>query len=301
VTSFSQDVRTHLAQIELPKPCCQQATLLALLSVCAGEASDRTLTFSVENAAVARLFFRLAKQVFGQSPQLRPPDGHQRTVYRLILELPEEGIGEAMRLSDLQKAIKRRACCRRSFLRGAFMGCGSMVDPERAYHLEFTGPSDVSSWIVSLLASEGIRSGHYQRTGHQHWTAYVKSGEDIAQFLTAVGAVPALLVFQELLISRDLKNHVQRAVNCETANLDRTVSTAQAQIALIEALVERGSITDLSPELQETARLRLEHPYASLAQLAELHDPPMSKSAVNHRLRKLAELATTGLTAGITD
>jgi len=108
-------------------------------------------------------------------------------------------------------------------------------------------------------------------------------------------------VFQELLISRDLKNHVQRAVNCETANLDRTVSTAQAQIALIEALVERGSITDLSPELQETARLRLEHPYASLAQLAELHDPPMSKSAVNHRLRKLAELATTGLTAGITD
>lgn len=301
MTTFSQDVRTHLAQVELPKPCCRQAMLLALLSVCGGEATDGRLTFSVENGAVARLFFKLAKQAFGTVPHLTAPDGHARAVYRLAVDLPTEGLGEAMSLTALRAAIRRRACCRRAFLRGAFLGCGSIVDPERAYHLEFTGPSDVSSWIVALLQAEGVHAGHYQRLGHQHWTAYVKRSEDIVQFLSAVGAVPALLAFQEVLISRDLKNNVQRAVNCETANLDRTVSTAQAQIALIDGMEERGMLAALSAELQETAMLRLEHPYASLAQLAELHVPPRSKSAINHRLRKLAELAMAASAAQITD
>ena len=115
-------------------------------------------------------------------------------------------------------------------LRGAFLGCGSVVDPERAYHLEFTAPGDVSVWIVDLLDAEGIRAGNYQRSGSGQWTAYVKKSEDITTFLTMIGAVQALLQFEEVLISRDLKNNVQRAVNCETANLDRTVTTAQAQI-----------------------------------------------------------------------
>ncbi|HEY9857369.1 MAG TPA: DNA-binding protein WhiA, partial [Stenomitos sp.] len=296
--TFSQDVRTQLAHLERTKPCCQKALLLALLSVCAAVAQrpdERELVLTVENNAVARLLFKLVKELFGVTPQLQNGVGTGRlNHFRLVVPLPEEGLEGAMSLSQLQRAIQKRACCRRAFLRGAFLGCGSIVDPERAYHMEFTAPGEVSAWIVTLLESEGIRAGHYQRQGHQHWTAYVKKSEDIAKFLTLVGAVPALLALEELLISRDLKNNVQRAVNCETANLDRTVSTAQSQIAQIEGLQQRGVLKTLSADLQETAVLRLEHPYASLAQLAELHGEPLSKSAVNHRLRKLAQLAETG-------
>lgn len=291
MASFSQEVRSHLAHVEVERPCCQRAALLALLSTCACEAGEGHVELAVENGAVARLLFRLAKQQFGTSPQLHVPDGHRAGPYRLALPVPEEGLEGAMRLHDLRKDLARRSCCRKAFLRGAFMGCGSLVDPERAYHLEFTAPGEVSSWIVSLLQSSGIRAGHYQRSGHSHWTAYVKKREDIAHFLTLVGAVPALLAFEDLLISRDLKNNIQRTVNCETANLDRTVTTAQTQIARIEELRRRGLHHELSEELLETMNLRLEHPYASLAQLAELHSPPLSKSAINHRLRKLASLA----------
>ena len=303
--SFSQDVRSHLAHAEVEKDCCKTSLLLALLSVCASaqpeeETGIASLILSVENGAVARLLFRLAKSAFGVSPQLHSPETSTRGAYRLVIPLPEEGLGGAMSLSELQRGIRKRACCRRSFLRGAFLGCGSIVDPERAYHLEFTAPAEVTTWIVSLLEREGVKAGHYQRSGHVPWTAYVKRSEDIAKFLTIVGAIPALLALEELLISRDLKNNVQRAVNCETANLDRTVSTAQEQISLIQQLMELGLFADLSEELKETASLRLDHPYASLAQLADLHDPPLSKSAVNHRLRKLARLVMPASSQPIT-
>lgn len=295
--SFSQDVRIQLANLPPDKPCCERALLLALFSVCAKDAAMMDgmpcLALAVDNAAVARLLFRLAKHAFGTQPHLAPHGQGKGQTYRLYLPLTEEGLGGETSLPDLERKIKKRSCCRRAFLRGAFLGCGSVVDPERAYHLEFTAPGEVSVWIVDLLEAEGIRAGNYQRGGSGQWTAYVKKSEDIATFLTLIGAVQALLQFEEVLISRDLKNNVQRTVNCETANLERTVTTAQAQIAHLEALQASGRLKDSPPELQETALIRIEHPFASLAQLAELHDPPLSKSAINHRLRRLLLVPTT--------
>lgn len=293
-TSFSQDVRTQLANLPPEKACCERALLLALFSVCGKDAAmmngEPCLALAVDNAAVARLLFRLAKSAFSTQPHLAPHGGGKGQAYRLFIPLSEEGLGGETSMSDLERQIRKRSCCRRAFLRGAFLGCGSVVDPERAYHLEFTAPGDVSVWIVDLLDAEGIRAGNYQRSGSGQWTAYVKKSEDITTFLTLIGAVQALLQFEEVLISRDLKNNVQRTVNCETANLERTVTTAQAQIAHLQALQEAGRFAELPMELQETASLRIDHPYASLAQLAELHEPPLSKSAINHRLRKLLQV-----------
>lgn len=288
---FSQQVRSHLAQLEPGKSCCRQAQLLALLSVTASETASGKLVLAVENGGVARLLFKLIKAAFGPTPRLDDPEAG-RGHYRLVMDLPSEEEAAAMSLGQLRTALRRRRCCRRAFLRGAFLGCGSLVDPERAYHLEFTAPEHVATWIGSLLEAESIHTGRYQRQGHVPHTVYVKRSEDIAAFLTIVEAVPALLALEEVLITRDLKNHVQRTVNCETANLDRTVRTAQHQILQIEELRLRGLLDQASEGLRETARLRLEHPYLSLAGLAELHQPPLSKSAINHRLRKLAELAS---------
>lgn len=292
--SFSQAVRSQLANLPAEKPCCERALLLALFSVCGKDAAtmngEPCLALAVDNAAVARLLFRLAKNAFSSPPHLAPHGTGKGQAYRLFIPLKNEGLGGETSMKDLERQIRKRACCRRAFLRGAFLGCGSVVDPERAYHLEFTAPGEVSAWIVLLLEVEGIRAGNYQRTGGDHWTAYVKKSEDIATFLTMIGAVQGLLKFEEVLISRDLKNNVQRTVNCETANLERTVTTAQSQIAHLKALQSLGQLDELPAELQETAMLRIENPYASLAQLAELHDPPLSKSAVNHRLRRLLKV-----------
>ncbi len=292
--SFSHDVRSQLANMPPEKACCDRALLLALFSVCAKDAAlmdgEPCLALAVDNAAVARLLFRLAKHAFAAQPHLATPGGGKGQAYRLYVPLSEEGLGGETSLKDLERQIRKRSCCRRAFLRGAFLGCGSVVDPERAYHLEFTAPGDVSVWIVDLLETEGIRAGNYQRGGSGQWTAYVKKSEDITTFLTMIGAVHALLQFEEILISRDLKNNVQRTVNCETANLERTVTTAQTQIAHLVALQAAGYFSELAGELQKTAMLRIENPYASLAELAELHEPPLSKSAINHRLRKLLQV-----------
>jgi DNA-binding protein WhiA len=292
--SFSQDARTQLANLPPSKPCCERALLLALFSVCGKDAAlmdgEPCLALAVDNAAVARLLFRLAKNAFSTQPHLASPGSGKGQAYRLFIPLSEEGFGGELSMNDLERQIRKRSCCRRAFLRGAFLGCGSVVDPERAYHLEFTAPGDVSVWIVDLLDAEGIRAGNYQRSGSGQWTAYVKKSEDITTFLTMIGAVQALLQFEEVLISRDLKNNVQRTVNCETANLERTVTTAQAQITHLTALQSTGRLVELPSELQETAMLRIEHPYASLAQLADLHEPPLSKSAINHRLRRLLQV-----------
>jgi DNA-binding protein WhiA len=293
--SFSQDVRTQLANLPPAKPCCERALLLALFSVCGKDAAlmngKPCLALAVDNAAVARLLFRLAKNAFDDPPHLAAPGSGKGQAYRLFIPLGEEGLGGETSIKDLERQIRKRSCCRRAFLRGAFLGCGSVVDPERAYHLEFTAPGDVSVWIIDLLDAEGIRAGNYQRSGSGQWTAYVKKSEDITTFLTLIGAVQALLQFEEVLISRDLKNNVQRTVNCETANLERTVTTAQVQIAHLERLKATRKLDELPSELQETANLRMDHPYASLAQLAELHQPPLSKSAINHRLRKLLQVS----------
>lgn len=292
--SFSQDVRTQLANLPPSKPCCERALLLALFSVCGKDAAlmdgEPCLALAVDNAAVARLLFRLAKAAFHTTPHLAPHGAGKGQAYRLFIPLTEGGLGGETSMNDLERQIKKRSCCRRAFLRGSFLGCGSVVDPERAYHLEFTAPGDVSVWIVDLLEAEGIRAGNYQRSGSGQWTAYVKKSEDISTFLTLIGAVQGMLRFEEVLISRDLKNNVQRTVNCETANLERTVTTAQAQIAHLAALQQNGRLNELPGELQETALLRIDHPYASLAQLAEMHEPPLSKSAINHRLRKLLQV-----------
>lgn len=296
--SFSAEVRNQVAAALEQKDCCAQAALLALISTCGGESrqqgEDHFLVFSVSNLAVARALFRLSCRIFSDRPQFERQFsqklGRKRLV-RMVLRLAPDDFKRLASLDELKKRFRRRSCCRRAFLRGAFLGCGSMVDPERAYHLEFSAPGGLASWIQDLLELEEIHAGSYQRGGSTNFTLYIKSSEEITRFLSIVGAHPALLKLEDILMSRDLRNNVQRAVNCETANLERTVSTANRQLEDIERIQEAGKLGELPNELIETVRLRLEHPYASLQELASLHTPPCSKSGINHRLRRLRQFA----------
>jgi len=289
--SFSRDVRLELAALEPERPCCQASELAALVTVSGRSLPDGGLAIALDLPATARRVFRLARAIRGLEPELRheSPDGRSGSMSVVLHRDPR-----ATPLPTVDPKALRRRCCRRSFLRGLFLACGSLVNPERAYHLEFTLSAEALPAVQEALLAEDLHPGSYQRAGGQAWTCYLKRSDDIAAFLTLTGATRARWALEDLRVSRDLKNHVQRTVNCETANLDRTLQTAAEQIRAIEGLLHTGRLAEVSEELAETARLRVDHPFASLAQLAAQHVPPLSKSAVNHRLRRL--VAMTGTT-----
>lgn len=271
--SYSQAVRTSLAAQDPAEVCCQAALLGGVLAV-AGRRRDEGMILELETAAVARQAFRLAKARWGAVPHLLQ-GSHP---YKVTLGSPASFDGP---LDSAQARAIRKMCCRRAWLRGAFMAGGSLTRPEHGYHLEFVGPDEAMGVVQAHLGKEDIRSGRDDRR------VYVKAAEDIVAFLSVVGAARERMAYEQVLMGRDLKNRVQRAVNCETANLSRTVEASQRQVALIEALFGAGIMQGLPAEVRETAELRLENPYATLADLAALHDPPVSKSAVNHRLRAI--------------
>lgn len=181
-------------------------------------------------------------------------------------------------------------CCRRAFLRGVFLGGGFMAEPRRGYHWEVVTADRVTARLVrGMLRHEGIRAGLVRRR-HEYVT-YVKEAEAIAAWLNMTGAHQALLSLEDTRVYRDVKNRVNRLVNCETANLTRTIDAGirqQEDIRLIDAAAGLGS---LPPSLRQLALLRLDHPDATLDDLGKMVSPPLSKSGVNHRLRQLGRMA----------
>ena len=179
-----------------------------------------------------------------------------------------------------------------AFFRGAFLAGGSVTDPAKRYHLELATPHlKVSAEASVLLREAGFSAKETSRAGNS--ILYFKQSDTIEDFLTAIGAQVSAMGVMEAKVEKDLRNGVNRRVNCETANLSKAVDASFEQLAAIRRLEEAGVLETLPQKLQETARLRKENPEATLSELAGLPDPPVSKSAVNHRMRKLMELSKT--------
>ncbi|HAN94651.1 MAG TPA: DNA-binding protein WhiA [Firmicutes bacterium] len=205
---------------------------------------------------------------------------HAGQVYQDLKE--QSVVGEA--------GIPRKKCCRRAYLRGAFLVSGSITNPERTYHLEFSSEqSRVADKILAALWSLDLEAGLTQRKGSL--VVYMKDGGQIASLLGLMGAHSALLHFENVRVMKEMRNQVNRLVNCETANVDKTVKAAVAQLEDIELIDSVIGLEELPPKLREVARLRREHPYASLQELGELMRPKLSKSGVNYRLRQIREKA----------
>ena len=186
--------------------------------------------------------------------------------------------------------ILEEDCCRVAFLRGAFMAGGSVTDPEKRYHLELaTSHLRVSREVKHLMEEVGFAPKCVTRAGSH--VLYFKQSDQIEDFLTTLGAPVCAMGIMEAKVEKDLRNGVNRRVNCETANLGKAVDAAQEQLAAIRRLKERGLYEELPQKLKETAQLRQDHPEATLLELSQMQDPPVSKSAINHRMRKLMELS----------
>ena len=181
-------------------------------------------------------------------------------------------------------------CCRRSFVRGAFLTGGAITNPEKSYHLELvTDHFNVSRETYSLLLDMGFSPKETSRGGN--YITYFKQSSAIEDFLTLIGSPLAAMELMSAKIEKDMRNLVNRKVNCDTANVSKIVDAAAAQINAINKLIEYSAFENLSWKLKETAKLRLENPELSISELAEISTPPVTKSCLNHRLRKLIELA----------
>ena len=180
-------------------------------------------------------------------------------------------------------------CCRRAFLRGAFLAGGSVTDPEQRYHLELsTTHLKVSRETELLLDELALKPKATERKGSS--VLYFKQSEAIEDFMTLIGAPVSAMAVMSAKIEKDWRNDANRKTNCDAANVDKAVAAAQEQLAALRRLEERGQFDTLPEKLRQTAELRRAHPEVTLQELAELHEPPLTKSAVNHRLRKLLAL-----------
>ena len=207
-----------------------------------------------------------------------------------IAELLTEG--ENIDIKSIKNDIKNNNCCKKAFLRGVFLGTGCIVDPNTDYHFEITCRSKKNSSIILDVINNiiGLEAKQIKR-GTNLYVVYIKDSEQISLILSYLGASKSLFEYENIRAERSIKNNINRNINCETANLTKTISAAYKQLVAIQKLEQNGIIDELSSELREICMLRKENPEISLDELSKLCSHPITKSGVNHRLKKIIELA----------
>ncbi len=299
--SFSNDVKNELSRIETNDVAGDKAELLGLLRM-SGAIIIRGLNvgihFSTENAALARRVLHMLKNnyevqtevVITRSRRLKKNNRYQ--VHVLPAPKVSTALEELQLLSmesDLQNPLLNSHSCKRTYLRGAFLGGGSISRPASDYHLEMvTGNETFAQTIIKVMHSFSMKAKLTDRKNE--YIVYLKDGESIINFLNVIGAHNAMMELENVRIVKEMRNNVNRAVNCETANLNKVVKAAVRQVSCIKYIDAHGGIGQLEPNLQEIARLRLEHPDVSLNDLVEYTDG-LGKSGINHRLKKLQAIA----------
>ncbi|WP_025690084.1 DNA-binding protein WhiA [Paenibacillus zanthoxyli] len=302
--SFAALTKKELTMVE-SGPCCEKAEMSALIRMNGSvQLSNKriVLDISTENAAIARRIYSLLKKYYHAHTELlvrKKMRLKKNNVY--IVRIPagvEEILKDLKIVSEgfvftdgIDKSIVRKNCCKRAYLRGAFMAGGSVNNPEgSSYHLEIASMYEEHCKALVELAGEfHLNARCIERK--KGFILYIKEGEKIIEFLNLIGAHQALFKFEDVRIMRDMRNSVNRIVNCETANLNKTISAAVRQIENIKFLEKEIGLDNLPDKLREVAEVRLAHPDINLKEVGEMLKGNVSKSGVNHRLRKIDELA----------
>lgn len=297
--SFSDETRNELTRVIPTARCCRIAELSAMYELDGFLLGKREeyLDFNNSSPLVARKILLLLRGLYpGLPTQVLVKKSRSRrtqvcTVRVLGVRAVKQVYGDFKQQSFIEgEELLRKKCCRRAYIRGAFLSRGSITNPEKTYHLEIsTEQTKLAAKILHTINSFGLDAGITHRKGNL--VVYLKDGEQIVTLLNLMGAHSALLQFENVRVLKDMRNQVNRLVNCETANVDKTVRAAMDQIQDIQLIDNVLGLDELPPKLYEVAKLRLENPYASLKELGELMVPPMSKSGVNYRIRQLREKA----------
>lgn len=294
--SFASQVKGELCREKLSRHCCACAEAYGVLLFCNSFTPQR-LRITTRSATFAQRLPRLFRKAFGVTFDQKPEDLNTGGKLTFEIDSPESmakildtyGYARENSISHhINYAVLEEECCRSAFLRGAFLAGGSVTDPEKRYHLELTTSHHyVHRELQSLLMEMGFEPKVINR--NSNYVTYLKRSEAIADFLTTLGAPLAAMEIMNAKVEKNLRNGVNRWSNCDVANLEKAVDAAQSQIEAIRRLDRQVGLATLPEKLRETARLRLENPELSLSQLAQLAQ--VSKSCLNHRLRKLMELS----------
>ena len=308
--SFSSETKKGIAKIIPEDRCCMLAEIAGYtrikgtLHLTGG--GHLSVSLTAEDPAVVRTLKQLTSAYFDASSEIRVIQGSllkKENSYRLVFN--EERTGEKilretgmLRVRDgsnvltdgIDPEIIRKTCCKKACLRGLFLAGGTVNDPEKGYHLEIVCSDKVTAADVRKLMNQfSLKAKVIERRGSQ--VVYLKGSERVADFLKIIGAYNQVFRLEDVLALKSLRNKTNRIVNCENANLDRSVNAAAKQIRNIRYIQEHLGLENIQKKLRDAAELRLEYPELSLSELARLADPPVSKSGLNHRFAKIAETA----------
>lgn len=304
--SFSADMKSELAVLPIKDMCCACAELSAVVAF-AGRLrkTDGGYVFSVvtENAKVAKRVYDLIKFVFDINAKIFisknkessysvriKGDADILTILKTLDLIPNGALIDQILGITVNLELMEKMCCKKAFVRGAFIAAGAMNNPEKNYHLEFvTHRYRLHKQFATLLSDFNLNAKTVVRKSN--YVLYFKNSEDIGDLLAAMGASNAVMEYQNTRIYKELRNDVNRRMNCDMANLDKTMNAASRQIEAIEKLMRKGVFSSLPDQLRQTAELRLENSDVSLAEIGKMLNPPIGKSGVNHRLRRIVEIA----------
>lgn len=282
--SFSSDIKEELGRQYSKSRHCQMAELSGMIELDGRiDEQNGTMYFKTDNPVLLEKYAILMKKVF------------ELDISKSISKEDTDRIMQTFKWNRLEGAttnglILQNTCCKRAFIRGAFLAGGSMSDPNKSYHFEIVCHTlEQAKQLQGVMQSFDTDAKIVERKGHH--VVYLKEGSQIVDMLNVMEAYVALMNLENVRILKEVRNTINRKVNCETANINKTVNAAVKQVEDIELIRERIGLDNLPDNLREMALLRLEYPEATLKELGNYLEPPVGKSGVNHRLRKLSAIA----------
>ena len=315
--SFASETKNELSRVTPEKKCCMLAEISGFLRVrgsigLVGGGKFR-IKISTDNPAIARHYKKLLQDYFGIETSLeigqgkvigRDKNANQRYIYSIAIDennlseqiLRETGMllikeGNNYFADGIYESIVRTKCCKKAYLRGVFLGAGTMSDPEKGYDLEFVLESQTMAQdLRKLINSFSDMSCKTIARGNKH-IVYIKKADYISDMLAIMGASSQVFAFEETRIKKSMRSQTTASVNCDNANMDKAIDASMRQIEAIRKIEAGPGISSLPEKLREVAYLRLEHPDISLTALGELCNPPLKKSGINNRVRKIEEMA----------
>lgn len=311
--SFAAAVKEELVRLPLGKTCCMLSEINSLTET-SGQLAFRgagrfSVSYRLDNTGVARRLYLLLKTRLGISPalhfvQTRQLGGRRRSVLTLneadsrtllnaLHRLETDEDGQIRLRHTVPRHPMTRQCCRRAFFRGAFLGAGTVTNPEKGYHFEWTAEDDhLSKVLERLLEKNGMPFHMYERQGRR--VVYFKRAEEISNILALMGAGKSVMSMENTRINKQLRETAVRAANCDEHNSEKMLDAGTRQAEAMRRLSESTGFSELPPGLRELAEIRRDNPDLSLTELGVMLDPPISKNAVNHRMRRLMEIAENG-------
>lgn len=295
--SFSSDIKTELVTVT-GDACCELAQAYGMAEF--GHAfSGSDVSLQTENKAVADRYAALMQTVCGVTPLKEAPPSGKAGMYTVSIApddrekvLSRFGHGGREVALRLNRANLECEGCVAAFLRGAFLACGAVTNPQVDYHLEFNvSYLNLSRDLIALLGEQGLGAKTVRRKGN--YVVYFKESEQIEDCLTGIGAMNASLELMNVKIVKSIRNNINREANCESANLDKTLAASLPQVRAIEKIERTIGLDALPEDLRELCRLRVQNPEFSLRELGKALQPPISRSGINHRLQRVLEIAET--------